>query len=252
MFSKLKIPKLHEEREFKPAEWLDEEIQARLDTGRTISIAVVGDLGSGKSWFAMELCRRNDPNFNIDRVLFDLTPFFDLVDNLPPRSFVQFDEAGVSVDAYQWASKLSKLLRAVSITYRYRQICTVYCVPDFSFIDVTHRTLTVCAIDVLDRGYADVYRIRSDHFGDLYLQYLVTIEDYPPPPKWLIEAYEKKKREAHQILMENVRLECEMLQPQFLRLYSEKKLSNYLDQIIELGGEGNESSRKKVEIKKNA
>jgi len=213
-------------------QWLVDEVKMRNKMKRNANIVFVGDTGSGKSALALELCRRVDEGFNIDRVLFDPEPFFKLIPYLPQMSFVQFDEGGVSMDAQLWSSAISKMMRWVAQTFRYKIVNLAICLPDFTMLDRTARLVTHALIELHDWGAALVYRVVSDHLGTMSFDMVGEVYGVSLPPEELWKAYEEKKQFAFDVMLENIKAELGMMKPKTKRIYSEDKFLANSDKLV--------------------
>jgi len=61
-----------------------------MNTGRHILGAATGDLGSGKTYWCIKIAETMDPDFTIDRVVFDTDTFTKKVLILKPRSWLVY------------------------------------------------------------------------------------------------------------------------------------------------------------------
>ena len=66
----------------KPADhrdWFQFQVEERLKSGRNIWGGVTGNLGSGKTYWAMRVAEEFDSNFSVDRVVFSSKDFIETV-----------------------------------------------------------------------------------------------------------------------------------------------------------------------------
>ena len=70
----------------------------------------MGPTGSGKSYGAIRLAERIDPNFSVNRIVFTVKDFIHLMNQgLPKGSVIVFDDAGLGINSREWQSLPSKI-----------------------------------------------------------------------------------------------------------------------------------------------
>jgi len=174
--------------------WLLDQIEKRLKGHLNLNMSIVGDTGAGKSYLALRLgeliSKRFNTPFTIEQVLFDPTQFFKIIQVLPSRSVIMFDESSVSLDSHKWMTVQNKMLSYVTETYRFKEFVTVFCLPSLHMLDSRVRQV----VHVLIRMYgknceeARVYRLTATHLGAQYLKGVGCIYNAKLP------SYEKCKR----------------------------------------------------------
>ena len=100
------MPKIFNYRKFydigkgeKVSNWLTKQIEERIKNNMNFLAVISGDTGSGKSFTALRIGELLGKVFNVpftvDQVLFNPTDFFKLIQVLPSRSTIIFDEGSV-------------------------------------------------------------------------------------------------------------------------------------------------------------
>jgi len=177
---------------------------------------------SGKSYSALRLGEELDSEFNMDNVAHGRPKQFMEILNSPKikrGSVVIFDEAGVGMPAKEWYSMSNKLLNYVLQIFRYKNIIVFFTVPDISYIDSSARKLfhgifTADNINFTSKRVslrplmfqpnplmAKTYNKYLRIIMDGRVNVLRKLEIGLPSPE-LIKAYEIKKREFGEWLMQ--------------------------------------------------
>jgi len=200
-------------------------IRQKLLSGKNWVCIFTGRTRSGKSYSSVELCRKIDPNFKIDNIVFSAQEFMSLLKSgkLEKGSMILWDEAGVGIATREWYSVLNKSINLVFQTWGYKNIGLILTVPHISFVDSQTRKLCNTHIQTLQiskqrkvvkakihnlapMGANEIKRVRPRYYVNgevLDIEYL----EIPKPPAKLIHAYEKKKDEFSQNLQNSVQLE---------------------------------------------
>ncbi|EQD66410.1 hypothetical protein B1B_06148 [mine drainage metagenome] len=109
---------------------------------RNLIALFIGDTGSGKSYSAIRLAERVDPNFSVARIVFTVKEFLDPVNSgLPKGSVIVFDDAGLGINARLWQEMSARVFGMLTQGFRYKQILTFITVPDETFIERQSRKL---------------------------------------------------------------------------------------------------------------
>lgn len=130
--------------------------------------AVSGKRGDGKSFDALEIALVLDPTFNVKRVVFCLEDFLNLVETLPPRSFVVADEIGEWFGARDFMKAENKDLADLLQVFRICQLGVIYTVPAMYQVDKNLRTMGDVFIKALrvhrdkDMGEAKYFDVEID------------------------------------------------------------------------------------------
>ena len=195
-----------------PENWLRDFILERLDHDGSVVAIFIGRTGSSKSGSAISLAYAMDPTFNLDRIVFSVDEFFRISteNNLPPGSFLIFDDAGVGVGSRDWQDEKNKSLGAILQTFRYKQLPTLITTPRISFIDKQVREsveLQFVATDTKGMFKPFVLYESPKMDGKIWHSYPsvggteIKLWPFPPPPQELFEQYEKKKDAAFQRML---------------------------------------------------
>ena len=201
------------EREFES--WLLNWVYSRREEQRPINIVFVGETGSGKSYSAMSLAEKVDPNFSTDNVVFTIEQFMAKLNSRPPAgTVIVFDEAGLEISSKEWRDMQIIIFGKTAQSMRYRGIMVFYTVPRLPFIDSTTRQLIQLLLEsTSERGAMKPFLIRpsSDRNDNrpwyVYPKMTITDKDertltyeyrsvvFPMPPKSVYVPYEAKKDE---------------------------------------------------------
>lgn len=98
---------------------------------------VDGEEGSGKSVLAMQLCKYLDPNFNIDRIVFNSDAIIALIKdpNLNKGSAILLDEAYNAANSRATMSEVNRSLIAVATEMRQKNLFVCVVLPSFFDLD---------------------------------------------------------------------------------------------------------------------
>ena len=195
--------------------WILNWIYSRREQQRPINLVFVGETGSGKSYSALSLAEKVDPNFSTDNIVFTIEQFMAKLNSRPPAgTVIVFDEAGLEISNKEWHDMQIIIFGKTAQSMRYRGIMVFYTVPRLPFIDSTTRQLIQLLLESTgERGTMKPFLIRpsSDRNDNRpwYVYPKVTITDsdertltyeyratvFPMPPKNLYVPYEAKKDE---------------------------------------------------------
>jgi hypothetical protein len=197
----------------------------RIKNNKNIMMSITGEMGSGKSYSALGIAERFDPDFNVDRVVFDPLSYIDAVGSIPPGGAVVFDEAGTSLSARLWHSVGNILLNFINQTIRYKRQLIIFTVPLESFIDIQARRLIflkLTTVDILKRRRLCVlkplYSQYNEQFRKEYRKYLMLNVGVPAqlvdikvkmPSLRLRRAYEAKRRRMIREMQREIREKIE-------------------------------------------
>ena len=176
---------------------------------------ITGDTGSGKSWTALSLAEKIDPDFNTDKVVLRPENFVKKVANREwgQGDVVVFDEAGAGMSAKQHMTKKNQIIDQVLQTFRRQNIAVIFTVPSEANVDksirrLLHTYMETKTIDyVNERNHIKWLNIDYNRKADkLYYKYpkmkdsngavkkLKTVK-LGKPSEDLIDAYEAKRSE---------------------------------------------------------
>ena len=208
-----------------PENWLRDFILERLEHEGSVVAIFVGRTGSSKSGSAISLAYAMDPTFNLDRIVFKIEDFFKISteNNLPPGSFLVFDDAGVDAGSRRWQDEKNQAFGAILQTFRYKQLPTLITTPRLGFLDKQVREsveLQFVATDTKGMFKPFVLYESPKMDGKIWHSYPsvggveIKLWPFPPPPQGLFEQYKKKKDEAFQ----------RMIREKFMEIQQEESL----------------------------
>ena len=177
--------------------WFRDQLQKRMTTGRHILGAATGDLGSGKTYWCLKIAETMDRDFTIDRVVFDTDTFTKKVLELQPRSWLVYDEPGVTLSNRNFMSDSNRITSLFLQSSRYLKVNVLFALPTLDLMDVAARTILLFQANMVGRGMAIVYRIKRNQFGPGFRTYKLGIVKTARPSPPLEEAYEEKRRLWH-------------------------------------------------------
>jgi hypothetical protein len=148
---------------------------------------VDGDEGTGKTHFALMICKHADPTFDEKRVAYCYADVMHILDSIPDDSIgkaVLLDEAAEALFALDYGKRDVKELQKLFFRIRKKRIYFVLCIP--SVLDlvktfrkrriktVFHCRYKIDAKGILHQGYFDAYTYQQ-------VQDIIKINDYPRP-----------------------------------------------------------------------
>jgi hypothetical protein len=178
----------------------------------------VGETGLGKSYAAIRVGEKVDPDFGVEKVCFGTIPFMErITESHPTGDFTVFEEASVEADSSEYMSKANKALRYVSETWRHQNRAAAFTLPAFGRLDsgVRGRLVTLFQLDYKNeqQGYtlARVRQLQEDSFSGQIYRHAPVLDGvkhnyvkFRPPSDHLLEKYERRKEEYTQELNEEL------------------------------------------------
>jgi len=119
-----------------------------VEQNRNFLVVFVGETGTGKSYSAIAMAEMIDPDFTIEKVVYEPKDFLNLLDKCGRGEVIVFDEAGVGIPAREWQSIQNKLMGYVLQTFRYKNIGVFFTTPSLAFIDKQVKILTHFVVKV--------------------------------------------------------------------------------------------------------
>ncbi len=180
-------------------------------------ILIAGDKRKGKSSIAIRLAMANDPNWSMERVVFNTREYVHIINQKPPiGSYIVYDDAGLGISSKRWWEDQAVIFGMVSQSVGYRRYVTILTVPDMRQIESTSRSLLRYIITMdrkrkgwfnIRRGYASMNLTHPARFYPyVIIRQVVNGVRYPPVklkrayapplPADVYAAYEKRKDEA--------------------------------------------------------
>lgn len=120
-------------------DWLNKKLDAGQDIVRKkdedLVIAVDGEEGSGKSVFSMQLAKRLDPSFCVERVAMNAQQFRDCIMKANKCQAIVFDEAFSGLSSRGALSEINKLLVELMMEMRQKNLFIIIVMPTFFLLD---------------------------------------------------------------------------------------------------------------------
>jgi hypothetical protein len=145
---------------------LAESIKERIDRGFDCLIMVTGERGAGKSTIVLQTALAIDPNFSVDNVAFRVEEFSEVFARNKPGSEGHYpqiimDEAGFSMHATDWASRMQRTITKHMIISRIKRQIIWMTVPKRAQLNNQLRDMPYLWVDVREympfhKGYAEV------------------------------------------------------------------------------------------------
>lgn len=212
---------------------LVQDVQKRLWKKNKNWLSIItGQTGSGKSWSALSLAEKIDPDFDTSKVV--LTPE-KFLKNVAERNWGQgdvvvFDEAGAGMSAKAHMTKKNRIIDQVLQTFRRQNIAVIFTVPSKSNVDKSVRRLLHTYIETKGIDYSNKrnllkwlemdYNQKTDKIYYKYpkrrnkegaVKKIKTVK-MGKPSQSLIDSYEskrsrfqdKKNKEFHEVLQEKL------------------------------------------------
>lgn len=116
---------------------------------------ITGDTGSGKSWSALSIASRIDPDFNMEKVVLEPLEFMkNLADsNYGQGDCIVFDEAGAGMGSKDHMTKENKVIDKVIQTFRRQNISVILTVPSKANLDRALRRMVDTEIETAGIEY---------------------------------------------------------------------------------------------------
>lgn len=132
-------PNTKEESSF----YLDGKLKTQLDKIRKriqkkdsdYVLIIDGEEGSGKSVFAMQICKYVDPTFNTNRVYFNGNSFHEGVIASDKCKAHQFDEAFIGLSSRTALSEINHLLNSLIMQMRQKNLFVCIVLPSIFILD---------------------------------------------------------------------------------------------------------------------
>ena len=116
-------------------------LQNRIKRNGNALIGIVGDTGSGKSYFAMNIAESIDPKFNVSNITFTPSSFLEKVKTCKPNQVIIMDDAGLTIPARQFYSMSNQFISTALETCRFKNQILIMTMPTLSMIDKNARRL---------------------------------------------------------------------------------------------------------------
>lgn len=207
---------------------------------------ITGQTGSGKSWSALSLAEKIDPDFDTSKVVLRPEKFMEKVAEREwgQGDVVVFDEAGAGMSAKAHMTKKNRIIDQVLQTFRRQNIAVIFTVPSKSNVDKSVRRLLHTYIETKTIDYINErnhlkwlemdYNQKTDKIYYKYpkrrtdsgaLKKIKTVK-MGKPSESLIKAYEEKRSK-----------------------YQDRKNNEFLEELQEKMNDSNSDSGKTKEEK---
>jgi hypothetical protein len=192
-------------------------IERRIHRNANALILVVGDVGSGKTFFGLdfglELSKRFGSKFDGSWVEFSPRPILEMLLREHKKGQpAMIDEMGVSMSNRRWNTRENVSLSFLFQTVRFKNHIVLFTVPDMSYVDVAARRLFHyrCIVKPRfrnDKNFVKIQKIVKNErkpdqpfykpipykLADGTIKYAGTYTS-TKPPQWLIDQYEEKRK----------------------------------------------------------
>jgi len=195
-------------------------IKKRVSRNGNAVIAILGSVGSGKSYFALRLGELLDPDFSIKNCSFSPSDFLALVRSKPLGSVLVMDDAGLTIPARQFMTMSNRFMSMALESCRFKNQVLVLTMPSLAMIDKNaRRLLNYCFwMESVDRARcestATMYFVSTNPIHDrIYykhpMQNNLQIDSLTlsKPSDPLIRAYELYKKERLDALYARMQLD---------------------------------------------
>lgn len=188
---------------------------------------VTGPTGSGKSCSALTIANMIDPDFSVEKVVFDVDEFLEFLEKATKGDVIIWDEGGVGFGSRSAMTKSNRSISEIIQTFRYRNLGLIWTTPASGFVDKSGRILfhsifeTQPPIDYEKELVEMKWKQSkySHHFNKIYDQYPKLLVNgsqtrirkiyIKKPPEDLLNAYNRKKDEFNKKLLAQKRKEQE-------------------------------------------
>lgn len=236
-------------------------IKTRIKQNKNFLGFISGPTGSGKSWSSLSIGESLDPDFTIDRVVFNGRELMRLINNgdLKSGSVIVFEETGVEMNNKNWASVTNKMLNFLMQTFRHKNYVLIMNSPYMDFVDAStrklfHAELRTLSIDAKKnvcklKPQLIQYNSRRQKFYYKRLRVIkpegvlpVDVWTVEKPSRELIKAYELKKTaytdELNRDILEELEFAHEKNIQKKERLSKREELTAIQEETLEMLKEG--------------
>ncbi len=237
-------------------------IKKRIKNNLNFLAMFTGETGSSKSWSALSVAHKLDPDFSVRQVTFGFAELMKLINEfndpkseLSKRKFKVLvpEEVQVSFSKKDWQSRTNKLWNFIISTFRNQNIILLMSSPFMEYLDSASMKLLHANFEC--RGWSAKTRLANvrpkilqynSKQKKFYEHSLYVLRDgkynklthwkIPAPPKHLIIAYEKKKTEFTNRL--NKKVYEELLRIENKEENGRKPLTERQKEVLELVARG--------------
>lgn len=132
---KLQLMNISKHLEIKDNPFIQENLSA-IKRDKNVVIAIIGEVGNGKTISASSIAYGLDPTFNVDRVVTNVHDFMKLINSgLPKGSVILFDEFSKAVSKLNFQSPENKEFINVMTTWREMNCILIITMPTFELAE---------------------------------------------------------------------------------------------------------------------
>jgi len=160
-------------------------VKQRINSKKATNVVVTGEIGDGKSYFCMDICRvlmgfdkKGEDRFKLSQIVFGYKGFMEQLLTLPMGHPLCYDEPSYSLSKRSWYDELQKSLVLTMESMRYKVHPIFFAITNKSLLDKTIRShLLTFQVVVHGRGRGTVYRLHSSQFEDrIFHKYFCDLE----------------------------------------------------------------------------
>jgi len=222
-------------------------VKRLMKYNKNFVMCFVGDPGEGKSWACLDFCLTVDPTFFIINKLdaWDRLQFGEQADKfiavMNKTNFLNngnadmWDEIGRGLPKKEWYEVINRSINKFIQSFRWRRLLMASTVPDRSYVDKDTVSLfnMVVEMDKIDfkRGLSvgKIKEVQVNRLtGKTYYKYPRVKDKYgriievrkmyfQKPPDFIIDIYEKKKRNWLKVADKNLQMVVESKQKKIIR-----------------------------------
>lgn len=184
-------------------------IKQRIRNNKNFLGFISGQTGSGKSYSSLRIAEELDPEFSIDRVVFNGRELMAMINSgtMNKGSVIVFEEIGVELNAKNWQTVTNKMLNYLMQTFRHRNFILIMNSPYLDFVDSStrklfHAEMRTVGIDpdkkqVRLKPHLIQYNSRIKKFYYKRLK-VVTAQGKVPVDFWKVDMPSKELRRAYE------------------------------------------------------
>jgi superfamily II DNA or RNA helicase len=137
---------------YKPGEqsWI-RWIKKRIKHNLNFIALFQGATGIGKTWSAISLAQKIDPDFQVNQIVFDFKGLMEIINSEEFQKkkwkIIIFDEPQITISNRNWQSATNKLMNYLLTTFRHQNIILLFCSPYVDFLDSQSMKLLHCIFE---------------------------------------------------------------------------------------------------------
>ncbi len=192
-------------------------------------MVIVGYPGVGKSSTGLALAEAVDETFDVERVAFKPSEFFEIAKNIERGQAIMFDEAGIGLHAREWQTTTNIIFSKLTQIYRFLNVFVVFTVPDINYIDSHARNEMKAILELTHKDIHDEVVVghwwvvkRNRAFGITNYEKLKIYDNgdpieidpvkLPRPSKRLWKAYKRKSETYKKNILDELYEELQKLE----------------------------------------